>query len=40
VSSGPNTYTLIGKDVDADGNIINPVKADWATNTVFITPPG
>ncbi|MBL4760872.1 MAG: hypothetical protein JKY80_08505 [Mariprofundaceae bacterium] len=40
VSSGPNTYTLIGKNVDADGNIINPVKADWATNTVFITPPG
>jgi len=40
VFSGPNTYTLIGKDVDSDGNIINPVRADWATNTVFITPPG
>jgi len=40
VSSGPNTYTLIGKNVDADGNIIDPVKADWATSTVFITPPG
>jgi len=40
VSSGPNTYTLIGKEVDSDGHIINPVKADWATNTVFITPPG
>jgi len=40
VSSGPNTYTLIGKDVDADGHIIDPIKADWATNTVFITPPG
>ena len=40
VSSSPNTYTLIGKEIDADGHIINPVKADWATNTVFITPPG
>ena len=40
VSSGPDTYTLIGKEVDADGNIINPVKAMWATNTVFVTPPG
>jgi len=40
VSAGPNTYTLMGKDVDADGNIINPIKAMWANNTVFITPPG
>ena len=40
VSSGANTYTLIGKEVDSDGNIIHPIKADWATNTVFITPPG
>lgn len=40
VFSGPNTYTLIGKKVDKNGNIINPVRADWATNTVFVTPPG
>jgi len=40
VSSGPDTYTLIGKKVDAEGNIIDPVKAMWATNTVFVTPPG
>ena len=40
VSSGPNTYTLIGKEIDADGNIVNPIKAEWASNTVFITPPG
>jgi len=40
VFSGPDTYTMIGKNVDAAGNIIDPVKAMWATNTVFVTPPG
>jgi len=40
VFSGPNTYTMIGKKVDEEGNIIDPVKAMWATNTVFVTPPG
>jgi len=40
VFSGPDTYTLIGKKVDENGDIINPVKAMWATNTVFVTPPG
>ncbi|MFQ5519065.1 MAG: hypothetical protein ACE5E3_03590 [Mariprofundus sp.] len=40
VFSGPDTYTLIGQKVDANGDIINPVKAMWATNTVFVTPPG
>jgi len=40
VVSGEDTYTLIGKEVDEHGDIINPVKAMWATNTVFVTPPG
>ncbi|MDX8381790.1 MAG: hypothetical protein R8M14_06735 [Ghiorsea sp.] len=40
VSAGENTYTLIGKKIDADGHIINPVKAMWEKNTVFVTPPG
>lgn len=40
VSAAENTYTLIGKKVDADGKIINPVKAMWEKNTVFVTPPG
>ncbi len=34
------TYTLLGKEIDASGNIINPVKAEWKPNTVFVTPPG
>lgn len=40
VFSGPDTYTMIGKKVDEHGNIINPVKAMWASNSVFVTPPG
>ncbi len=33
-------YTMIGKDIDNEGNIINPIKADWKNNTIFVTPPG
>jgi len=40
VYSGSDTYTLIGKKVDEYGDIIDPVKAMWETNTVFVTPPG
>ncbi len=40
VSAGPDTYTLIGREIDAAGNIIDPVRVEWATNTVFVTPPG
>jgi len=40
VSAGPDTYTLIGKDIDDDGNIINPIKAMWTPGSAFITPPG
>lgn len=40
ISADKNTYTLIGKEVDEKGKIINPVKAPWADNTIFITPPG
>lgn len=40
VAAGPETYTLIGKDIDADGNIINPIKAMWTPGSAFITPPG
>ena len=40
VYAKPNIYTMIGKNIDAKGNIINPVKAMWKSNTVFVTPPG
>lgn len=40
VSAGPNTYTMIGERIDAEGNIINPVRAEWNPHSVFVTPPG
>ncbi len=40
VAAGKNTYTLIGKKIDGNGNIINPVKAMWTSGSTFVTPPG
>jgi len=40
VSASENTYTLIGKEIDEDGKIIDPVKAMWTPGSAFITPPG
>lgn len=40
VSSGPDTYTMIGKEIDENGDIINPIKAMWTPGSAFITPPG
>lgn len=40
VSAGPNTYTMIGEKIDAEGNIIDPIRAEWKPNSVFVTPPG
>ena len=40
VTAGENTYTLIGKEIDENGHIIDPIKAVWTPGSVFITPPG
>ena len=40
VSAGVNTYTLIGKELDENGQIIDPIRANWVAGSVFITPPG
>ena len=36
----PGCYTLIGRDLDADGNIVNARRADWKPASAFVTPPG
>jgi gentisate 1,2-dioxygenase len=36
----PGCYTLIGRDIDKDGHIINPKRADWKPGSAFVTPPG
>lgn len=40
VYAGEKTYTLIGEKIDENGHIIDPVRADWTSSSVFITPPG
>lgn len=33
-------YTLVGTELGADGNIVNPERVDWQPGMVFVTPPG
>jgi gentisate 1,2-dioxygenase len=36
----PGCYTLVGTELDADGNIVSPQRVDWVPGMVFVTPPG
>lgn len=36
----PGCYSLIGARLDADGEIIDPVRVDWEPGGAFVTPPG
>ncbi|QJU59172.1 cupin domain-containing protein [Sphingomonas sp. AP4-R1] len=40
VDCAPGCYTLVGRDLDENGDIRNPVKVDWEPGCAFITPPG
>lgn len=40
VSAKPGVYTLMGKEIDGDGFIVEPIRCDWVTGSVFVTPPG
>jgi hypothetical protein len=35
-----NVYTLMGSDLDKEGNIVNPTRIHWKQGEMFITPPG
>jgi gentisate 1,2-dioxygenase len=35
-----NIYTLVGDELDEQGNIVNPQKVNWKQGEMFITPPG
>uniref|UniRef100_A0A6C0DIV3 Cupin 2 conserved barrel domain-containing protein n=1 Tax=viral metagenome TaxID=1070528 RepID=A0A6C0DIV3_9ZZZZ len=39
-SDSENIYTLLGDELDENGNIVNPVKVNWKQGEMFITPPG
>lgn len=36
----PGVYTLVGTELDGDGNIVNPTRVDWEAGMAFVTPPG
>jgi gentisate 1,2-dioxygenase len=40
VKATAGVYTMIGPDLDNDGNIINPIRANWVAGGAFVTPPG
>jgi gentisate 1,2-dioxygenase len=39
-SCGPTCYSLLGRELDANGKIINPTRQNWVAGMVFVTPPG
>jgi gentisate 1,2-dioxygenase len=38
--AGAGCYTLLGRELDAEGNIVSPARLDWVTGMAFTTPPG
>lgn len=33
-------YTLLSKNIDEDGNLMNPTRVNWESGLLFVTPPG
>lgn len=40
VSAKPGVYTLMGPELDENGWVKNPIRADWQSGAAFVTPPG
>jgi gentisate 1,2-dioxygenase len=40
IDAAPGCYTLVGTELDANGRILNPIRADWQSGAAFVTPPG
>ncbi len=40
IEAPESAYTLVGKSLDAEGNIINGERVYWKSGSVFVTPPG
>ncbi len=36
----PGCHSLLGARIDADGEILDPVRVDWEPGGAFVTPPG
>ena len=40
IDAPESAYTLVGKSLDAKGNIVNGERVYWKSGSVFVTPPG
>ncbi len=40
IDAPPGCYTLVGTELDKEGNIKNPTRVDWKSGAAFVTPPG
>lgn len=40
IDAPPGCYTLVGRSLDGDGEIVKPTRIDWESGGAFITPPG
>ena len=40
IDCDPGCHTLVGRELAADGTILNPERIDWQPGGVFVTPPG
>ncbi len=40
IDAPESAYTLVGKSLDSDGNIVNGERVYWKSGSVFVTPPG
>ncbi len=40
IDAQPGCYTLVGTELDKEGNIKNPTRVDWKSGAAFVTPPG
>ncbi|KAJ7566368.1 hypothetical protein O6H91_02G099500 [Diphasiastrum complanatum] len=40
IYASPDSYTLMGRELDGQGNVLNPVRVDWESGAMFVTPPG
>jgi gentisate 1,2-dioxygenase len=36
----PGCYTLVGTEIDDNGDIVDPQRVDWEPGMAFVTPPG
>lgn len=38
--ANPGVYSLVGTELDENGNIADPIRVDWEGGMAFVTPPG